>query len=144
MKRRARFLVNPGGGRGRAGRRLREIRRLAADAGSEVVLSRDLEHLSAEARRAAEEGVERLLVAGGDGTVHHAIRGLEGSDCALAILPLGSGNDLAAALGVPTALPAAVRPATTTSTASGPRSRRPSCRCCCTSAAASCRSTRRS
>jgi diacylglycerol kinase (ATP) len=104
----ARFLVNPGGGRGRAGRHLRELRQLAAGAGVEVVLSRDVEHLRAEARRAAEEGLDRLLVAGGDGTVHHAMRGLVGGDCALAILPLGSGNDLAAALGVPSALSAAV------------------------------------
>jgi len=103
----ARFLVNPGGGRGRAGRHLRELRELAAGAGVDVVLSRDVEHLRAEARRAAQEGLDRLLVAGGDGTVHHAIRGLEGGDCALAILPLGSGNDLAAALGVPSALAAA-------------------------------------
>lgn len=109
MNPRARFLVNPGGGRGRAGRHLREIRDLAAQAGSEVVLSRDVEHLRSEARRAAGEGVERLLVAGGDGTVHHAMRGLAGSECALAILPLGSGNDLAAALGVPASLAAAAK-----------------------------------
>jgi diacylglycerol kinase (ATP) len=105
---RARFLVNPGGGRGRAGRRLRDLRRLAKAAGAEVVLSRDVQHLCDEARRAAAEGVERLLVAGGDGTVHHAIRGLAGTDCALAILPLGSGNDLAASLGVPPSLEEAV------------------------------------
>ncbi len=108
MNRRVRFLVNPGGGRGRAGRRLRDIRDLAQRAGAEVVLSRDVNHLCAEAQRAAGEGVERLLVAGGDGTVHHAIRGLAGSECALAILPLGSGNDLGASLGVPAELGRAV------------------------------------
>ena len=107
MSETARFLVNPGGGRGRAGRHLRAIRELAARAGASVELSRDVEDLCARARRAAADGVERLVVAGGDGTVHHAIRGLEGGDCALAILPLGSGNDLATALGVPTALRAA-------------------------------------
>jgi diacylglycerol kinase (ATP) len=108
LSRHVRFLVNPGGGRGRAGRRLAEIRHLAHGAGAEVVLSRDVDHLCTEARRAAQEGVERLLVAGGDGTVHHAIRGLAGSECALAILPLGSGNDLAASLGLPAALDRAV------------------------------------
>lgn len=108
MSGRARFLVNPGGGRGRAGHRLRDLQRFATAAGAELVLSRDVDHLCAEARRAAADGVERLLVAGGDGTVHHAIRGLAGSDCALAILPLGSGNDLAASLGVPSRLADAV------------------------------------
>jgi diacylglycerol kinase (ATP) len=55
---------------------------------------------TAEARRAAAEGLDRLLVAGGDGTLHHAIRGLAGSDCALGIVPRGTGNDLAGALGI--------------------------------------------
>jgi diacylglycerol kinase (ATP) len=113
MTARVRFLVNPGGGRGRAGRRLREIGRLAAAAGATVELSRDVEDLRDRARRAAEDGLDRLIVAGGDGTVHHAMRGLAGSDTALAILPLGSGNDLAFALGVPPALPAAVAMALT-------------------------------
>ncbi len=111
MTTRVRFLVNPGGGRGRAGRRLREIERLAARTGATVEVSSDVADLQQRARRAAEEGVDRLIVAGGDGTVHHAMRGLAGSDTALAILPLGSGNDLAFALGVPAALPAAVETA---------------------------------
>jgi diacylglycerol kinase (ATP) len=55
-----------------------------------------------------EDGVERLLVAGGDGTMHLAIQGLAGTDCALGVIPLGSGNDLAATLGVPPDLDAAV------------------------------------
>ena len=45
---------------------------------------------------------ERLLVAGGDGTVHHAIRGIDGSDATLGIIPGGTGNDFALALGLPT------------------------------------------
>lgn len=110
-----RFLVNPAGGRGRAGARLEELRALACARGAELVLSRSAEDLTALARRAAEDGVERLLVAGGDGTVHYTVQGLAGSDCALAILPLGSGNDVAAALGMPAELPAAV-----TAAAEGP------------------------
>ncbi len=47
-----------------------------------------------------DEGRDRILVAGGDGTLHHAIRGLAGSECALGIIPWGTGNDLAGALGV--------------------------------------------
>jgi diacylglycerol kinase (ATP) len=57
--------------------------------------------LTTRARRAAEDGVERLLVAGGDGSQHLAVQGLVGSETALAPLPLGSGDDLAASLGVP-------------------------------------------
>ncbi|KAB2964070.1 MAG: diacylglycerol kinase family lipid kinase, partial [Thermoanaerobaculia bacterium] len=47
------------------------------------------------------EGLDRLLVAGGDGTWHHAARGLAGSDTALAPIPVGTGNDLARELGYP-------------------------------------------
>ncbi len=57
--------------------------------------------LIARARQAASAGVARLLVAGGDGSQHLAVQGLAGTGTALAPLPLGSGDDLAASLGVP-------------------------------------------
>ncbi|HWR36154.1 MAG TPA: diacylglycerol kinase family protein [Clostridia bacterium] len=40
------------------------------------------------------------LVFGGDGTVHRALQPLAESDCALLVVPTGSGNDFAAALGI--------------------------------------------
>ena len=104
---RAVVLVNPGGGRGRTGGRMAELARLAAAAGAPLRLSADVADLEAQARRAVADGVERLVVAGGDGTVHHAIQALAACDTALGILPLGSGNDLAGALGVPRNLAAA-------------------------------------
>jgi diacylglycerol kinase (ATP) len=102
-----RLLVNPGGGRGRTGRHLERLRRLAAARALELVVSADVADLEAAGRRAAADGVDRLLVAGGDGTLHHALQGLAHRRCALGILPLGSGNDLAAALGIPRDLSAA-------------------------------------
>lgn len=45
-------------------------------------------------------GCERLIVVGGDGTVHHVLGPLAGSDTALGLVPAGRGNDLASALGV--------------------------------------------
>jgi len=95
------FLVNPGGGRGRTGRYLARLRERAAALGAPVHVSATTADLTRIAREAAVSGVERLVVAGGDGTVHHAIQGLVHSATALAILPLGSGNDLAATLGMP-------------------------------------------
>jgi hypothetical protein len=59
------------------------------------------EELARRARRAVEEGVERLLVAGGDGSWHWAAQGLAGGGTALAPIPLGTGNDLARELGYP-------------------------------------------
>lgn len=104
-----RFLVNPAAGRGRGGEQLETLRRRAAEAGADLAESRGSADLVVQARRAAEEGVERLVVAGGDGTVHHAVRGLAETPCTLGIVPLGSGNDLAHVLGVPRDLDAAVR-----------------------------------
>lgn len=104
-----RILANPGGGRGRVTRELARLRAIAQRLGLPLELSADTADLRARARRAADEGVERLLVAGGDGTLHHALQGLVGTDCAMGVLPLGSGNDLAGSLGIPADLEAAVR-----------------------------------
>jgi YegS/Rv2252/BmrU family lipid kinase len=55
-------------------------------------------------RGAVEEGVERVLVLGGDGTVHEAANGLLTAGRsplpALGVLPVGTGNDFAKLLGV--------------------------------------------
>jgi diacylglycerol kinase (ATP) len=103
-----RFLVNPSSGRGTGKAHLDRIRVLASRLGAGLCVSRKVSDLAEQARRAAEDGVERLLVAGGDGTMHHAVQGLAGTSCALGVIPLGSGNDLAGTLGVPPDLDVAV------------------------------------
>jgi diacylglycerol kinase (ATP) len=107
-----RFLVNPASGRGTGKAHLDRIRVLASKLGAGLCVSRKVSDLSEQARKAAEDGVERLLVAGGDGTMHHAVQGLAGTSCALGVIPLGSGNDLAGTLGIPPDLEAAVERAT--------------------------------
>jgi diacylglycerol kinase (ATP) len=94
-----RFLANPAGGRGRVARRMAELERLAGRLGVPLLRSASAADLAAQARRAGDEGVERFLVAGGDGTVHWSLQGLAGTPCALAVLPMGSGNDMATVLG---------------------------------------------
>jgi diacylglycerol kinase (ATP) len=96
-----RFLVNPAAGRGKSRRALASLRRFASARDADLAVSRDAGDLTAQARRAVADGVDRLVVAGGDGTFHHAAQALVGSGCALGVVSLGRGNDYAADLGVP-------------------------------------------
>jgi YegS/Rv2252/BmrU family lipid kinase len=54
-----------------------------------------------QAERAVREGVDLVLVHGGDGTVMWTVTGLAGSDIPLGLLPAGTGNLLARNLDVP-------------------------------------------
>ena len=62
-----------------------------------------------QAEKAVRDGAELVLVCGGDGTVMAVVGALAGSDVALAVLPAGTGNLLAANLGLAGDLPAAVQ-----------------------------------
>jgi diacylglycerol kinase (ATP) len=53
------------------------------------------------AARAADDREDLVIVWGGDGTVNEVGRGLLGSSTALGLIPAGSGNGLAGALGIP-------------------------------------------
>lgn len=60
------------------------------------------------ARQAIDAGVDRVLAAGGDGTVRAVASGLADSDVPLGIIPAGTANLLARNLGIPLTEPEAV------------------------------------
>ena len=94
-------VANPTAGRGKAGRRIgladTMLRELRVD--HEVRVAGSADDMESTCRDAAEQGAEIVAVIGGDGTVSCAANGLAGTGTALAVLPAGTGNDFAAAIG---------------------------------------------
>ena len=75
-----------------------------------------------EARNQAPEGtdargqhppLDRLIIAGGDGLIHHALPALAETKTTIGIVSVGTGNDFARALGLPTRIGPAVEAALT-------------------------------
>lgn len=102
------FIVNPISGPRRQGPRWR-ARTLSAcvealrSRGHEPII-RSTEgpgHGEELARDAARRGGARVVAWGGDGTVNEVARGLIATDAELGIVPVGSGNGLARAVGLP-------------------------------------------
>jgi diacylglycerol kinase (ATP) len=95
-------LTNPSAGSRRERQLVPEVlRRLTAVADLDVLHA----HTGAEAeqrcREAVEGGAAALIAVGGDGTLHAALQAVAGTKVPFAVVPAGSGNDFALALGAP-------------------------------------------
>jgi diacylglycerol kinase (ATP) len=108
VERRIGVLVNPSSGRGRVSRQAAGVLRALRARGDHVVAiqGESAEHAEQLVAEAVAEGLDALVAVGGDGTVHLALQGVAGTSTALGIIPLGTGNDAATSVGVPTASPA--------------------------------------
>lgn len=99
---RYRIVVNPTAGRGSAGRRwpavAAELDRWGLD--YEPHFTTGPGDATEVAQRAAGEGFDAVVAAGGDGTLTEVVNGLVGTGRPLGLLPLGSGNDFARAAGI--------------------------------------------
>lgn len=85
-------------------------RRLRGLPATEVVRTRAAGDAARSAREAVEAGMARVVAAGGDGTLHEVVQGLAPAfdRVQLGLLPLGTGNDFARFVGIPTDLEAAL------------------------------------
>lgn len=95
-------VVNPAAGGGRARQVGVRLGGLWAAAGAQCVSTQAPGHAGRLARQAAERGVERVVVVGGDGTLSDVANGLMGTEVGLGVVPAGTGNDFARAIRVPT------------------------------------------
>jgi len=106
------IIVNPAADGGRLGREWPQIAERLSGCGlsASVVFTKAPWHATELAAAAVAEGVQRVVVAGGDGTVCEAAAGLHRAGGGeLAVLSLGTGNDGARTLGVPQNLEEAAR-----------------------------------
>lgn len=74
---------------------------LSADHDVTLATTNRRDHATRLARGAANDGVDAVVVLGGDGTLNEAANGLAGTDTALAPLPGGSTNVFARTIGLP-------------------------------------------
>ncbi len=101
------LIINPNADMGNAWRRVADLRPLVQSYGDAVEWAGTVypTHAIELARHAAEQGFERVVAIGGDGTVHEVVNGLmqvpKANRPALGVVPMGSGNDFAYALGLP-------------------------------------------
>ena len=80
--------------------RIRERLEAISDSLVEIIVDRDLD-LAERAAETAQEKPDLVVVAGGDGTVREVAGALVSTDITLAIIPLGTFNNLALSLKLP-------------------------------------------
>ena len=97
------LLTNPTSGPGRGMRTAAIARPRLEEGGFRVrdLVGRDADEALDLAHGAVADGVDSLVVVGGDGLVHLAVQALAGTTTSLGIIPSGHGNDVARCLGLP-------------------------------------------
>lgn len=97
------FLINPGAG----SRAAAKARRLAPalfpepEWAAEFTDLRDWREIQPLARAAVKAGAWAVVAVGGDGTLNQVAQALQGAPCRLGLIPAGTGNGYARALGIP-------------------------------------------
>ena len=99
-------IVNPAAGGGKTLRLLPKIKQWLSASPHEFffITPPSSQEMRLEIRRAADRGIEALLLVGGDGTVHQALRAIAETNIPFGYLPCGRGNDFARNIGLPSKL----------------------------------------
>jgi len=92
-------ILNPAAHSERAQRKRAQVESLAQDC--VVCATTHTGEAEQMARRGVEEGFEKIVAAGGDGTVNEVVNGLASTNVTLGLLPIGTMNVFATELGLP-------------------------------------------
>jgi diacylglycerol kinase (ATP) len=92
-------ILNPAARGARTARLRQQVEQLAK--GSTLCATSQAGEAERLARNAVAEGYQRIIAAGGDGTINEIVNGIAGENVALGLLPLGTMNVFAAELGLP-------------------------------------------
>ncbi len=110
---RVKVILNPMADQGRGAAQAAVIQQAAQPFGGvDLVQTESPGHARELARQAADDGYDLVVAAGGDGTINDVVNGLMRGSKAVAqlgIIPIGSGNDLAWSLKIPTKIETAVQ-----------------------------------
>ena len=97
------LIVNPSAGRGKRKKQYERALARMHERGMEPRIL--VTHARGEAKELARQSCEAggdVIVVGGDGTLHEALNGFGNfENCALGLIPMGTGNDFAAAAKIP-------------------------------------------
>lgn len=105
------LIVNPVAGRGRGADTANACAARLRHCGHDVTVrfTERRGHGTLLAAEAVSAGHDAVIVCGGDGTIAEVLPSLAHTSTALGLIPLGTGNDLARALGIPRSPAAAAR-----------------------------------
>ncbi len=104
------LIINGNSRRGREAFPLaQEALRAAGVTLGEAILSHHQEETVRALRREIKAGAATVIIGGGDGTLSQCAGELVGTNVAMAVLPLGTGNTLARSLGIPLDLESAAQ-----------------------------------
>jgi diacylglycerol kinase (ATP) len=97
------LLTNPTSGKGKGASVVDEALPRLRDAGYVVrnLVGRDADEALDLARQCVADGLETLVVVGGDGMAHLALQAVGGTETRLGLIPAGTGNDVARYFDIP-------------------------------------------
>lgn len=97
------LVVNPVSGKRQGERIADDAEEILHSLGHETsrIQGDDAQHAREQLAKALETGVDTVVIVGGDGALHDMLPVVVGRDLTLGLLPAGTGNDTARALGIP-------------------------------------------